>query len=206
MIRRTNPISPPKWAVVRSKVTVAGFSVIEEFAHEGRSFSVAVGDLSHRPKALIQGEYVIRNFRRKAGDALWHETGFVGLTRADEAIVFDLKGDPEPRWPSPDFTDMTEGLALLCVYGEKSGEIAERLFPINIWPYEKTEPIITITKYGEIKVWVVNPMSREEGFFLLCARSHAQGLYDACLDAGKEIDIMPVGLREVDNWVNQIAS
>jgi len=205
MITRTRTIILPDWAGKPVEEEQSGWPVIAKFEPSGGECEVGLTDLSHRPKAIVQGAAVKKLGALKPGQAKWNGQAFAGCLKPQEAIIFDLTGPVEPEWNDTDYTDMTEGWILLGVWGPKSLEVIQRLLTVDVERPEITGPLYLATSCHGIPVQLINMKGASPGFCLACPRSHGQNLFDACIRAGRHFDLKIKGTTAFYDWFNSIA-
>ncbi len=206
MITRTRTVILPEWAGKPVEEEEAGWPVIKYFEPSGHCFHAALADLSHRPKAIIQGPGIHRICRINPGEVFWTGKAFVCGLKPDEAVVFDLSGPVEPTWPDEYHTDMTEGWVLLGLWGARSLEIMQRMVTVDIERPESRDPFFLVSRSHGLALQILNPKGPEPGFVLACDRSHGQNLFDACLHAGEQFDLKPAGETDFRKWFEKSGS
>jgi len=205
MITRTRTIILPSWAGKPVEEEMSGWPVIASFEPSEGEYEVGLTDLSHRPKAIVQGPAVEKLGALKPGQAMWAGQAFVGCLKPDEAIIFDLTGPMEPEWMDTDYTDMTEGWVLLGLWGPKSMEVIQRLLTVDVERPEITGPLYFATSCHGIRVQLINLRGSSPGFCLACQRSQGQNLFDACIRVGRQFDLKIKGLNAFCDWFNSFA-
>jgi hypothetical protein len=114
---RTRAIVLPAWAGKPVEAEHGGWPVVESFEPPEGDCGVGLTDLSHRPKAILQGPAVAQLGLSKPGQAVWNGQAMAGCLKPGQAIIFDLGGPVEPVWPDSWYSDMTEGWVLLGIWG-----------------------------------------------------------------------------------------
>ena len=203
MITRTRAIMLPGWAGTPVEEEQSGWPVITRFEPSEGECEVALTDLSHRPKAIVQGA-AVEKLALKPGQARWDGQAFVGCLKPKEAILFDLTGPVEPEWSDVNYTDMTEGWVLLGIWGPKSLEVIQRLVKIDIERPEITDPLYFATSSHGIPVQLINMKGSNPGFCLACNRFHGQNLFDSCIRAGSHFDLKIKGANAFYDWFSHI--
>jgi hypothetical protein len=202
VITRTRAIVLPDWAGKPVERDLAGWPVVEGFEPPAGEGGVMLADLSHRPKAVVQGPAAARLGALKPGHALWTGQALVGCLKPGEVIVFDLAGPMEPQWPDAGHTDVTDGLVLLALWGRASLEVVQRLVAVDVERPEIADPVYVATGSHGIRVQLINLKGRAPGFVIACDRSHGQNLFGACLQAGRQFDMKITGTRAFDAWLD----
>jgi hypothetical protein len=205
VITRTRAIVLPDWAGRPVEQELAGWPVVERFEPPAGDGEVALTDLSHRPKAVVQGPAAQQFGALKPGEARWAGQALVGCLKPGEVIVFDLAGPMEPEWPDPGYTDMTNGWILLGLWGPRSLDVVQRLVTADVERPEIQGPLYLASSSHGIRVQLVNLRARHPGFVVACDRSHGQNLFEACLRAGRQFDMKITGLQAFDDWMNSLA-
>jgi len=201
---------PRKSAIVAQHLDQAvtedqgGWSVVRSF-QEREDFQIGLTDLSHRPKALIQGPHLDQSGMPSPGRAVWTGQAWVGRINPDEAVLFDLAGAMEPKWEDVNYTDTTDGWALMGIFGPKAREVAARLVEVDVERPEVDGPLYITTKAHSVHIHMINPKGGSWGFLVACNRSCGQFLHDACLHAGQHLGIRPAGLDSFLQWHNSVS-
>ena len=202
MISWESPIEAPDWAgepVIQER---NHRPVVISFAAEPETPAPGLTDLSHLPKALVQGEGVSRLVGGlKPGQAARHEGVWLGCLTPDEAVAWALPGG---QLDMGDYftTDMTEAWALLALFGPGCLAVVQGLFAVDVERPRTDGPVYLAAPCHGVRVQVLNPKAATQGFLLACARSDAQFFYDSCLGAGKELGLKPVGLEACSGWLS----
>jgi aminomethyltransferase folate-binding domain-containing protein len=163
--------------------------------------AIGLTDLSHRPKAVVQGAAVKELDPPKPGLAKWTGKGYIGSLTQDEAVIFDLTGSMAVDWQNPAYTDMTEAWVLLAVWGPKALPVMQRLVEIDIERPDLDHPFYLITQNHAINVQIINLKRTEPGFLIACNRSHGQNLFDTLLHAGEHLGLKPAGIEAFEKWL-----
>jgi len=206
MITRTRAVIPPSWAGTAVKEDLSGWPVTIRFEPPERDFPVGLVDLSHRPKAVIQGPAVRDLGDGVPGRAIWKSGATIGFLKSDEAALFDITGPMTPAWPDPCYTDMTEGWILLGLFGSRAPEVMARLAPLDVERPDIPDPIYLVTEAHGLVLQILNLRKSQPGFLLACRRSHGQNLYDSCLRAGRSFGLTPVGTEAFTGWFTSLVS
>jgi hypothetical protein len=204
MITHARSIILPDWAGKPVEEEEAGWPVIRCFEPQERDFQVGLADLSHRPKAIVHGPTVRKLGNFKTGQVLWTGRAFFACLKPDEVFIYDLTGPMNPDWPDAYYTDLTEGLVLLALFGPRSLEVMQRLVSIDVELPEQKEPFYLATRSHAIIVHILNPKTIEPGFFLVCARSHGQNLFNGCVHAGRHLGLRPAGMETFRAWLTSM--
>jgi hypothetical protein len=205
VITRTRAIVLPDWAGKPVERDLAGWPVVESFEPPAGASEVMLADLSHRPKAVVQGPAAEKLGTLKPGRAMWTRQALVGCLKPGELIVFDLAGPMEPQWPDVDYTDVTDGLVLLGLWGRMSLEVVQRLVAVDVERPELAAPVYVATGSHGIRVQLINLKGRAPGFVLACDRSQGQNLFEACLRAGSQFGMKITGTRAFEAWLDGLA-
>lgn len=201
MIHRTRAIKIPDQTGNPVEENVDGWPVILRFEPAEADPVVGLTDLSHRPKAVVQGETVKELDPPKPGLAKWTGQRYIGSLTQDEAVIFDLTGPMKVDWRNPAYTDMTEAWVLLAMWGPQALPVMQRLVEIDIERPELDKPFYLITKNHAINVQIVNLKRTEPGFLIACNRSHGQNLFDTLLHAGAHLGLKLVGMEGFEKWL-----
>ena len=205
MITRTRAIVLPDWAGKPVEEEQAGWPVVARFEPPEGPCEVGLTDLSHRPKAVLQGPAVETLGALKPGQAMWSGGALVGCLKPGEAMIFDLTGPMKPQWPDAAYTDVTDGWVLLGLWGTKSLDVVQRLVAADVERPDIPGPVYLAAGSHGIRVQLINLRGRSPGFVLACDRSHGQNLFEACLRAGRQFDLKITGLRAFDDWLKGTA-
>jgi len=171
-----------------------------------RAFPVGLVDLSHRPKAVIQGPAVRDLDAGAPGRASWKSGAYIGLLKSDEAFLFDIAGPTTPAWSDSGYTDMTEGWILLGLFGPRTPELMARLVPLDVERPDIPDPIYLVTEAHGLTLQSLNLRKSQPGFLLACRRSHGQNLYDSCLRTGRPFGLNPVGTEAFTDWFTSLGT
>lgn len=201
MITRTRAIVLPGWAGKPVERALEGWPVVECFDPPEGPCEVALTDLSHRPKATVHGQDAAGLGVSRPGQAIWNGQSLVGCLKPQQATIFDLTGSVQPGWPSRDYTDMTEGWVLLGLWGPRALDVVQRMVTIDVEPRAIEGPMFFATSSHGMRVQLVNLRGRSPGFFLACARSHGQNVFEACLRAGRQFDLKITGINAFNEWL-----
>jgi len=207
VITRTRAIVLPEWAGVPVEVESGGWPLVERFEPPEGDCEVGLTDLSHRPKAILQGPATQQALGElRPGQAGWSGPALIGCLKPEHAIIFDLKGDITPDWQDAAYTDMTDGWVLLGLWGPKGLEVVQRLVTVDVERPEVTGPLFVATGSHGIRVQLINLRGSMPGFVIACERSHGQSLFDACVRAGRQFGLKITGQRAFDEWLNGFAT
>ena len=200
MIPRVSPIQIIPSAGRPVTQNQAGWLVIESF-EPGSDFEAGLVDLSHRPKALVQGPSVQKLGVALPGQALWTGKAWVGRISSEAAVIFDLNGPMDQAWPHQDHNDMTDGWALLGIFGRRATDVLARLVAVDVERREINGALILTARCHGMNLQIINPKSKHPGYLLACDRSYGQSLYDACLHVGHHVGLIPVGVKKFRSWM-----
>jgi hypothetical protein len=181
VITHARAITLPEWAGRPVETELGGWPVVERFEPPEGDCAVGLTDLSHRPKAILQGSGVQGLGLTRPGQAVWNGRTLAGCLKPNHAVVLDLTGPIAAQWADPAYTDMTDGWVLLGLWGPDSLEAVQRLVTVDVDPRERGGPL----------------------FF---ARSHGQNLFEACIRAGRQFDLKVTGLRAFSDWLSGLAA
>jgi len=204
VITRTRAIVLPAWAGKPVETELGGWPVVEDFEPPPGDCELGLTDLSHRPKAVLQGPAVAEMGVSRPGQASWNGQALVGCLKPDQAIVFDLTGPVEPGWTGTHYTDMTEGLVLLGIWGSKSPGLIQRLVTVDFERPDIKGPLYFATSSHGIRVQLVNLRAQRPGFLLACDRSQAQNLFNACVRAGRQLNLKITGAKAFYQWFESL--
>lgn len=202
MITRTRAVIPPSWAGTAVEEDLSGWPVTIRFEPPEKDFPVGLVDLSHCPKAVIQGPVVQELGGNVPGKAIWKSGAYIGFLKPDEAALFDIAGTMTPEWPDPCYTDMTEGWILLGLFGPRTSEVMARLVPLDVERSDTHDPLYLVTESHGMTLQILNLRKSQPGFLMACGRSQGQNLYDSCLRAGRSFGLKPVGMKAFTGWFN----
>jgi len=200
VITRARAIKLPLWAGTPVEIEQGGWPVVESFLPAADNCEVGLTDLSHRPKAVVQGGAVAGLGAPKPGDAVWNGTRIVGRLKPRHAVVFDLGGPIQPNWENAFYTDMTDAWVLLGLWGAGAVDVMQRLVTVDLKRSETGSPNFLATSSHGIRVQFVNLKTPSPGFLISCDRSHGQNLFDACLRTGSQFNLKITGVKAFDAW------
>lgn len=205
MITRKRAIVLPHWAGKPVERESGGWPVVESFDPPEGDCLVGLTDLSHRPKALLQGPAEAELAALKPGQALWNGQALVGCVKPDKAVIFDLAGPAEPQWTDIRYTDVTDGWILLGIWGPMSLEVIQRLVTVDVERPTITGPLFSATSAHGIRVQLINLRGRSPGFVISCERSQGQNLFDSCIQAGRQFNMKITGVKAFYEWFGNLA-
>ena len=200
MITRSRAIILPDWAGKPVEEEMGGWPVVKHFEPAQAVSGLGLADLSHRPKAIVQGQAVARLGTMQPGQAIFSGSVLAGCLKPEEAIVFDLTGAIEPQWPDNFYTDVTDGWILLGLWGSKSCELVQRLVTVDVEPPGKPGPLHFATRSHGIHLRLINLRGRSPGFLLACHRSYGQNLFAACVREGQRFELKVTGQTAFYDW------
>jgi hypothetical protein len=205
VITRTRAIVLPAWAGTPVEEELAGWPVVQSFEPPEGACQVGLTDLSHRPKAVLQGPSVERLDGLRPGQAMWAGHAIVGRLKPAEAVVIDLTGPAEPQWPDASHTDVTDGWVLMGLWGPGSLDVVQRLVAADLERPDFPGPVYLAASSHGIRVQVFNLRGRSPGFLVACDRSHGQTLFDACTRAGCQFGLKITGQKAFLAWLQDSA-
>lgn len=200
MITRKRTVIVPDWAGSPVEHEMGGWPVVDHFEPQLVAAEVNLVDLSHRPKAIVQGDAPSGAAALAPGQVAATATGYIAQAKSGEALVIDLTGPIEPQWKETHYTDVTDGLAMFAIWGSTSIDILRRLVAIDIERPDLSGPFYLATGALGIRVQIINLKASETGFILLCQRSQGQNLFDACLRFSRQFELTITGDRDFRNW------
>ena len=205
MTTRSRVIVLPAGAGKPVEEDLSGWPVIQHFEPPEDDFEVGLTDLTHRPKAFIQGLALDKLANLIPGQALWTGQAFVGCIKPGEAVLFDLTGPIEQAWPDSYYTDMTDAWVFLGLWGSRAVDVMQRLVAVDVERPDLKEPFYLITRSHALALQILNPKGKEPGFFLACDRSHGQNLFDSLFHAGQHLGLTVVGLKGFQKWFERLS-
>jgi len=200
VITHTRAITMPEWAGKPIEEDQTGRPVIMRFEAAKEGFEVGLADLSHRPKAIVQGPSVKRLGELNPGKVLWTGKAFVCCLKPDEAVVYDMNGPLDSSWPDEYYTDVTEGWVLMGLWGPLSLSVMQRLAAVDVERPQTRDPFFLVTRCHGFVLQILNLKVSQPGFLLACDRSHGQNLFDACLHTGEHLGLKPAGELAFRKW------
>ena len=206
MITHARAITLPEWAGRPVETELGGWPVVERFEPPEGDCAVGLTDLSHRPKAILQGSGVQGLGLTRPGQAVWNGRTLAGCLKPNHAVILDLTGPIAAQWADPAYTDMTDGWVLLGLWGPDSLEAVQRLVTVDVDPRERGGPLFFATNCHGVPVQLVNLRGPKPGFVISCVRSHGQNLFEACIRAGRQFDLKVTGLRAFSDWLSGLAA
>jgi hypothetical protein len=201
VITRTRAITLPDSAGEAVEIDMGGWPVVESFSPPAGDCLVCLTDLSHRPKAIVQGPAATGLGLSRPGQASWNGQVLVGRAKADKAIVLDLSGPVEPQWPDSHYTDVTDGWVLLAIWGPRALDVVQRLVSVDVERPDIDGPVFFATGAHGIRVQLFNLRGRRPGFVIACDLSQGQNLFDACVRAGHQFDMKLAGVKPFNEWL-----
>ncbi|MEW5909516.1 MAG: hypothetical protein AB1659_06940, partial [Thermodesulfobacteriota bacterium] len=127
MTAPASPVTFPEWAGRPIVEEIDGRPVITGFDPPDFDVETGVTDLSHRPKAVVNGHVAVTEMNLKIGEAKWNTDAYFAVQAPDEGWIFDLSGPGIPSWKKPAFTDMTHAMVLFAVWGIGAKDLLQRL-------------------------------------------------------------------------------
>jgi glycine cleavage system aminomethyltransferase T len=204
MIPRISPITVNPYCRKPITTNEAGWLVVESF--EPRvDYEAGLVDLSHRPKALVQGPSVQELGLALPGQARWTGEAWIGRISREEAVIIDMNGPMDQVWPRSEYHDMTDGWALLGVFGRRAAGVMARLVLVDVERPEINGPVILATRCHGMNIQIVNPKGKSPSYLLVCERSYGQSLYNAFLHVGGHLGLIPVGVKDFGYWLVTVA-
>ena len=204
MMTRSRFIVQPDWAGKPIESDIDGWPVIDRFETAEEKYEAGITDLTHRPKAILNGP-ALENFKNLIpGQVVWTGQGFLSLVKPGEAVLFDLSGPIMELSLPKEATDITDAWALLSIWGPKAVGILQRLFSVDLDRPTVKEPFYLVTRWHALVVQILNLKAYEPGFLLATDRSHGQNLFDGLIYAGRHLGLKPVGLRSWQQWFEKI--
>ena len=206
MITHSRAIALPGWAGKPVETALEGWPVVERFEPPEGDCAVGLTDLSHRPKAIVQGAGVEGLGLTRPGQAIWNGQFLAGCLKPGHAVVLDLTGPLEMKSADASWTDMTDGWVLLGLWGPKSPEVVQGLVTVDVEPRERGGALFFATSCHGVPVQLFNLRAPKPGFVISCARSHGQNLFEACIRAGRQSGLKIMGLKAHGDWLCSLAA
>ena len=194
MIKKASALTFPDWAGRPIYQDSEGWPVIRQFSPSDLDATTGLTDISHRPKAMMNGIGDAGVPHVKPGQAIWNGQAYIAGIKPGEALVFDLTGPLKPQWPSSDYTDLTDALVLLALWGDSAKDVMQRMAAVDIEQPGRPGPFFLTTRCHSIILHVLNCNTRIPVFLLSCVRSHGQNLLDTALESGRHLGLRPAGL------------
>jgi hypothetical protein len=201
VITHTRAIAMPESAGKPVEEYQGGRPVITRFEPDQERLQVGLADLSHRPKAIVQGPGVKRIGDLNPGKVLWTGQAFVSCLKPDEAVVYDMNGPLDSSWPDEYFTDVTEGLVLMGMWGPRSLAVMQRIVAVDVERPHTRDPFSLVTRCHGFALQILNLKGPQSGILLACDRSHGQNLFDLLLHVGKHLGLKPAGELAFRKWL-----
>lgn len=205
----TNPMTDPALFQRRSPIEFDeiptetderdGFQVVLRYDHEGGGPYLI--DLSHRAKWSIQDMQLsrihpCRMTLPEAPNTCRLQNGFLLLRLTEShAGLWHLFG-PTLEIPSEfPYTDITDGYALLALFGGDVPAILEKVTPLDLWHSGRKPPRMFQGPAFDIPcIIAILDQSRTNALALLaCGRSYGQSMVENLLKAGEEWNMRPAG-------------
>jgi len=204
VITHSRAIVLPEWAGKPIEEDQAGRPVITRFEPSEEGFQAGLTDLSHRPKAIVQGPGAKRLGELNPGEVLWTGRAFECCLKPNEAVVYDMNGPLDFGWPDEYYTDLTEGWVLLGLWSHHALAVIQRLVAVDVERPQTRDPFFLVTRCHGLALQIVNLKGTQPGFLLACDRSHGQNLFDACLHVGEPLGLKPVGELAFRKWFESV--
>jgi len=195
-------LTPPAAAGNYAKAIINGWPVIESFAGEDASADLLLADMSHLPKAVVSGAALsdIGNIN-VVGKCLQDDLRIVGIRAPNQGLLIEL-GDPKTQiWPEADYADITDGIAVIAVWGRRAVAVVSSLFSIDVSRPDLNTPVFTTAASHGFSIDAFRLNKAIPGFLLTCERSHAHNLYEICLSAGAEDNFSMAGTNLCNDWL-----
>jgi len=194
-------IALPGWAGKPVETQLEGWPVVERFEPPEGDCAVGLTDLSHRPKAIVQGAGAQRLGLARPGQAVWNGQSLAGCLKPGHAVVLDLTGPLEMKPADSSWTDMTDGWVLLGLWGPLSLDVVQGLVTVDVEPRERGGALFFATSCHGVPVQLFNLRAQKPGFVISCVRSHGQNLFEACIRAGRQSGLKVTGLKAYSDWL-----
>jgi hypothetical protein len=156
MIKKASALTYPDWAGRPIYQESEGWPVIRQFTPSELDAKTGLTDISHRPKAMMHGIRDAGVLHFKPGQAIWNGQAYITGIKPGEALVFDLTGPLKPQWPSADYTDLTDALVLLALWGDNAKDVMQRMVAVDIEQPGRPEPFFLTTRCHSIVLHVLN--------------------------------------------------
>ena len=174
--------------------------VVLKYADEG--YGPYLVDLSHKTRWDIQDRDLSR-FRPAGveipqipGDCTLKNSVIVNRMNRTQAAVWHL-GDTAPPIPKESaYTDVSEGVVHLALFGPNAFFITEKLTALDMLDPVKKTPFLMQGPFAHVpcQVVVMQRTSSADGCILFtCSRGYSQSMIHAVLSAGAEYDLCPAG-------------
>lgn len=186
-----------------------GFEVVLEF--DGVEPNLAVIDLSHRPKWDLQAGDL--DERHPFGTPMPGEPGQVGLAdgvivlrlNRTQAAVWHLGPGPIPPDPGPEFTDITDGRALVALLGPGVFDLMTRLTRLDLRPPGMQPPFVVQGPVLDVpcQIVVVDGQDETSALLLSSARGWGQTVVDEIMVRGAGLGLAPGGEARFTAWLER---
>lgn len=224
-VKRT-PLHDRAQAAGAQFANVAGWEVAASYPGAGYAphFNVALADLSHFGKIMVQGQ---------SADAIIPSLGVEAPQEIGRGIrqggiaVYRLRADqffvntaPERESDTPatldsaavvgrdlvTVTDVTHGRAQLLVLGPASRELLSRLCGLDFHPSRFPDAWAKQSSLAKTTQLIIrHDLNDDSGvtpaYFIIGARSSAAYLWDVILESGSDLDLMTLGWADLESRI-----
>lgn len=225
---KSTPLTDIHEALGARMVPFAGYRMPVQYSgiipeHRAVRNSVGIFDLSHMGEFFVQGpgmlDFLERMTTNDVGSLQTYQCQYSLLMNDDGGIVDDLiiyhlpEGamlvvnaaniDKDLAWlekhcpPGVQLTNRSDEIALIAVQGPKAQEVVSRIVDCDldeIAYYHAAEGTV-----GEHRIiFSRTGYTGEDGFEIYVPNDLAQSCWEAAMEAGKEFDIIPIGLGARD--------
>lgn len=183
---------------------IDGWPVVMDFDPSPTQAAVRLADITHLPKALLQGDLTVELGEMKPGQIKWTGRGYAALIKPQEAVVYDLTGEKSQFSARAYYTDMTEAWALFALWGPAALSVMQRLVGVDL-ERPRMGPFFLVTKLHALNLQILNPKGHTPGFLLGCTRSHAQNLFSTVNHVGLHLGLKLSGFKAFKQWLKEIS-
>jgi len=208
-VKRQSPVQfkvYPLKTEVRDNWTVA-------LAYKEESDGPWLADLSHKARWDLQdggiGGHTVCNLAvpETAGHCTFADDTLINRMNGTQASIYHL-GAAAPSMPDfPGYTDVTEAMVFLALFGPKAFFIAEKLTNLDFLDPAKEVPFLLQGPFCHVPCQIVTLEKTTEGsggFVLTCSRGYADSMVNAILEAGADFDLRPTGEDRFSTWIQRL--
>lgn len=200
--------SPVQFKADAQKIEMRNnWPVVLKYSNEGQSSFLV--DLTHKAKWDLQDKNLAKLkplglvIPALPGDCAFQKGVLINRMNPTQSTIWHLLADAPELPDEPGYTDVTESLVLLALFGLNAMAIAEKLTALDLMDPKKQTPFLLQGPFSHVPCQVVI-MERSRGFngglLLACSRGYADSMVHAIMDAGAEFGLCPAGEQRFCTW------
>ena len=188
--------------------TLNGGDTVLTYVGEKRHGGLFITDLSHVPKWVLHRRDLDAAaplglpVPPKPGEVRADGEKLLVRLTPSECLVLVL-GAEVPTVDDLAMSDMTDAYAGFALVGPSCLEVLKKLSPVDLEAPGQGVPCAAQAPIHDLRCVIVRLEGREAipGLVILGDRGYGQFLLDIFLDAGKEFDVSPAGMRRFEAWL-----